>query len=276
MSNPLVAEAEETGGFEGAGIVSSYVDVGSAAAEGNWPNAAFAAGGAALDTLGFVADPIGALASAGVGWVIEHVGFLREPLDALAGDPNQIRAYAATWHNVAGELRAVAGDHRTQLPDTTTWAGAASEAYRASAQAFGARLDTAAGQADELAEVVMATGAGVGTVRALIRDWIADFVVDVVIVAGVALAAAAVTAGGSMAAAITAIVARALHLATDIASRIGLLLQELAANGTRVGELVEIMRSVAGQARGAGPSAVEMPAGTDGFVEAGKETTKES
>ncbi len=37
----------------------------------------------------------------GVGRLIEHVRPLFDALDVLAGDPDQIAAYARTWKNVA-------------------------------------------------------------------------------------------------------------------------------------------------------------------------------
>ena len=54
-----------------------------------------------LDVLGFVANPLGTLVGAGIGWLIEHVSVLKEPLDDLAGDPGAINVVAAAWGEVA-------------------------------------------------------------------------------------------------------------------------------------------------------------------------------
>ena len=57
-----------------------------------------------LDVLGAVMDPVGALATAGIGWLIEHLSFLREPLDWLAGNGDKIKAAVTTWNQVAADL----------------------------------------------------------------------------------------------------------------------------------------------------------------------------
>lgn len=75
----------------------------------------------------------------GVAWLIEQLKPLSAALDWLAGDPDQIEAYAGTWSNVAAALRSSAAD-----------------------------LDSAV--------VTTGTGLVVALVRELVRDLIADFV----------------------------------------------------------------------------------------------------
>ncbi|GAA1269738.1 hypothetical protein [Saccharothrix xinjiangensis] len=48
------------------------------------------------------ANPLGMLASAGVGWLLEHISFLREPLDALLGD-----AFKREMEQMAAEYEAL-------------------------------------------------------------------------------------------------------------------------------------------------------------------------
>jgi hypothetical protein len=124
-----------------------------------------------------VVDPLGSLASWGVGWLMEHVKPLREALDWLAGNPEEVAAHAATWHNVS---TAAAGTHR-QYADavraqTAEWVGASGDAYR----------DHAAQQLDAIRGIATASGAIsyavegagllVGLVRGIVRDLIAQFV----------------------------------------------------------------------------------------------------
>src|SRR5690606_16197779 len=136
------------------------------------------AGAGGLDTLGAITDPLDSLLTAGVGWLIEHVWFLHEPLDALAGDPAQITAQARTWHNVGRELGAVARDHRAAAAALGAWEGAAGDGYRAAVDGFTGALERAGRDAGTLADLVLTTGAQVGTVRAAVRDAIAGFVAD--------------------------------------------------------------------------------------------------
>jgi len=271
----LVAEREPTPDLEGAGVVSSWADVADAVGKPapESTEIAWAAAAAGLDTLGAIADPFGALMSSSIGWLIEHVWFLREPLDALAGDPLQVTAHAQTWSNIAGELRAVAADHTAA--QVTGWAGPAGEAHRGAVGRYtGAVVDVAA-TADRLAQLVLSTGAAVGTVRALVRDLIADFLIWVARTALAALAAATVTLAGSTAAAITAVALEAYRLARTIAERISALLDALSDAATTAGALVAGMRHTAADAR-AGAHHLQDPLGrvpAAEVVEAGKQSS---
>jgi hypothetical protein len=269
----LIAEPEPTSDLEGAGVVSSWADLADAASEPapDGMEIAFAAAGAGLDTLGAIADPFDALMSSSIGWIIEHVWFLHEPLDALAGDPLQVTAQAQTWSNIAGELRAVATDHAaTQVPG---WAGAAGEAYHAAMGRYSGALLDVAGQAGQLAQLVLGSGAAVGTVRALIRDLITDFLSWVARMALGALAAATVTLAISTATAVTMVALEAYRLAGTIAEHISRLLDALSDAAATAGTLVGGMRHVAAEARGAAPymqqSLERVPAAE--VVEAGKQ-----
>lgn len=257
MSSPLVVEpqpgAEPWNNPEGAGVVSSWVDLSTAVGGGDPFPIAFAAAGAGLDTLGAIADPFGAVASSAVGYAIEHVGFLREPLDALAGDPVQITAQAHTWHRVGVELAAVAETHRQQIPAGPAWEGAAGEAYRGAAAEHTAQLDAVARSCTELAELVVTTGAAVGTVRALIRDLIADFLASALERLLLAAATAALSGSTSVLAALGWVVWDAVLLAARIADRISALLTSLAAAGGRVGRIAAGMLDAADRVGRAAP-----------------------
>lgn len=248
-----VAENEDAAapGFDGAGVFSSWADLDkSLSREQVDPfEVTFAAAAAGLDTLDAVDDPLGALISAGIGWLIEHLWFLHEPLDALAGDPTQITAQAKTWNNVAEELRRVAAEHRAGAMTIPGWEGDAREAYGRTVQEYTAALDSTADDAQRLSGLILTTGAGVGTVRSLIRDAIADFVTLVVEYFVVSAALALLTAGGSVGAFVTSVVVKAYHLATDIAQRISSLLDALHTAGGAAREISDAMRTTAATVR---------------------------
>jgi hypothetical protein len=130
-----------------------------------------------------------------------------------------------------------------------------------------------AGKADQLAQLVLGSGAAVGTVRALVRDLIADFLSWVVRTALTALAAATVTLAGSTAAAITAVALEAYRLARTIAERISPLLDALSHAATTAGALVAGMRHTTADSR-AGARYMQEPLGqvpAAQVVEAGKQ-----
>lgn len=288
--NPLVVEAEHEDAqplhnWEGAGVASSIADHNAAwSAEHPDPlQIAFTGAAVALDGLDAVMNPLDALATSAIGWLIEHVWWLHEPLDALAGDPTQITAQAQTWHNVAVQLDTVAADYRAEIsggaPD---WDGAAAGAYRAAAVDFSARLESAAGMAERLSSVILLSGAGVAATRSWIRDQIAEFVWLVIqILVGYGILAF-LTFGGSLAAGAVHAILRALELARTFVRQISRLLDALADSGRAADQLVGAMRDTVAQARAAVPDArawndtVQQGAQgvqLDHLVEAGKQIT---
>src|SRR5690606_41981378 len=95
---PVDEDAQPWDDLAGAGVASSWADLHAAASADDVDplQVTYAAAAAGLDTLGAITDPLDALLTAGVGWLIEHGRFLHEPLDAPAGDPAQITAQART------------------------------------------------------------------------------------------------------------------------------------------------------------------------------------
>jgi hypothetical protein len=257
---PENEDAQPLDNLEGAGVASSWADLNAAvSAEHVDPvQVAYTAAGAGLDTLGLIDDPLDDLLAAGVGWIIEHVWFLHEPLDALAGDPTQITAQARTWHNVGGRLVAVAQDHRRAAAALGTWEGPAGDGYRGAADRFAGALEQAGRDAAQLADLILTTGAPVGTVRALVRDWIADWVggaIRDVVVYGVA---ALLTAGGALGFGALQLVLRALDLADTIARQIRKLLDALTLAGGTAAQISGAIQQTAAAVRAATPTLKEV------------------
>jgi hypothetical protein len=250
---PLSAGPAPGPAFEGAGVLSSWADLGTALGADDLDPAAvtFTAAAAGLDTLGAALHPFDALLRAGLGWLIEHIEFLREPLDALAGDPAEVLSQARSWHDVAEELRATATDYRQAT--VPGWDGAAADSYRHAVDELVGALGEASGQALALSRLILVTGAGVGTVRALIRDAITDFLATVLQYLLAAGTLAFLTAGGSLATLVLTVVVRALEVAQDICRRVRLLLDTLAAAGGTAGRIGEALRHTATRIRAAEP-----------------------
>ncbi|MDT7613304.1 MAG: hypothetical protein QOF00_751 [Pseudonocardiales bacterium] len=253
VATPEHERAEPLDNLEGAGALSSWADVHTALQDPDASRISFATLGAGLDSLGAIADPFSSLLSSAIGWAIEHVWFLHEPLDALAGDPKRIEAQAQTWRNVSRALSSAAGDLLGAVPAATVWSGAAGNGYRAAAGGYAGALDGVAVRAEELAALVLGTGAAVGTERALIRDLIADFLARLVEKALAALVSTSFTFGGSVAAFLLGVVVEAVILAQRIARRISRLLDALSDAGGTAGQLVDGMRSIVLEARTTAP-----------------------
>ena len=105
MSNPLVAQRQDsTTAVSGIGILESVNDVKSGIESGSWLEGGLGLAGAGLEMLGLITDPVGTLLSYAVSWLMEHVKPLSDALDWLAGDPDTIASYSATWKNVPSFL----------------------------------------------------------------------------------------------------------------------------------------------------------------------------
>ncbi|WP_199434940.1 WXG100 family type VII secretion target [Qaidamihabitans albus] len=183
-----------------------------------------------LDALGFVANPLGGLLSAGIGWLIEHLDFLREPLDDLAGDPAKINEVAAVWgEQVRSDVGQIAADYERALAtEIASWEGDAADRYRETAGQIVEQIRALENASTSVSNAVQGSGVLVATVRAIIRDLIADVVSEIVIAAAAALASSWFTLGGSIAAFTGWAVARGAATAGKIAGKISKLLMKLA------------------------------------------------
>jgi hypothetical protein len=177
--NPLIKTdaADDRKVWEGAGIVQDFLDAGAAVADGNWTeglmNAAFGAGGLAE----LVADPIGTLASAAVGWAMEFFPWLREPLDWLTGDQTALENMVGTWENVGKELEKISTDLQdTVKKDSAAWEGASADAYRAFAEDRAATYAGVAAGANAISKLVDICKTILAVVRSIVRDLISDCV----------------------------------------------------------------------------------------------------
>lgn len=177
-TGPLVAErVDSTEWYTGVGLAESITDLVRGVESGSWVDGTIGGVGTSLEALGTMVDPLGSVAAWGVAWLMEHVGPLSAALDWLAGDPDQIAAYAATWRNVAGLADGQSGGLRAAVwRDVAEWAGPAAEAYRDHAAGHLGALQGLARAAGGVGTVVEGAGLLVALVRELVRDLIAEFV----------------------------------------------------------------------------------------------------
>lgn len=200
-----------------------------------------------LDGLGMIANPLGSLASAGIGWLIEHLSFLKEPLDDLAGDPKAITGIAATWgETVQSEVKRIGQDLQQQSTGKTGhWKGDAADGYRTFAADLSKKVNALGPAAQAVSEGVQGSGQLVATVRGIIRDLIADVVAEIVIAAAAALASSWFTLGGSIAAFTGWAVARGAATAGKISGKISKLLSKLSEILGKFNKLRDAARALA-------------------------------
>ncbi|WP_329064713.1 WXG100 family type VII secretion target [Amycolatopsis sp. NBC_01480] len=246
QENPLVAKSESPTGFttnmgsapneldnlnaqtSGAGILNDVASSLTDFRNGDWLNFGVDVATDGLDLLGAAMDPLGTLASAGVGWLIEHISFLKEGLDQLAGNPEAVTAKATTWENVSKQLEQSAGQYEQAAAKVAPdFQGAGGQAYQNTAKGYAATLRGASGQAHAASIGMNVAAALVGTERGLIRDMISSFVGELIIKGLAALAASWCTFGGTIAAFIADTVVEGGILAEKIGTRIAKVVEQL-------------------------------------------------
>ena len=278
QENPLVATSEPSGGLttgmgdsskgeldnlnaqtSGSGIFNDAASTLTDFNHGDWGNFAMDVGTDFLDLLGAAMDPLGTLASAGVGWLIEHISFLKDGLDKLAGKPEAITAKAVTWTNISKQLSETA-DHYEEsakkLGQSFSGCGSA-DAYQKTAESYVNVLRGASTHAQGASTAMNIGAALVGTERGLIRDMISSFVGELIIKALAALAASWCTFGGTIAAFIA-----------DTVVEGGILAEKIS---TRITKVVEKLESLA---KGAGKSKAALEGAANALKKVGKGVDK--
>ncbi|WP_051815505.1 WXG100 family type VII secretion target, partial [Glycomyces tenuis] len=175
--NPLVADVEDSHHFwKGAGIGEDIADVVAAIKSESWVDASLAGLSTAMSAVGFL-DPLGAIVSTGVSWLIELIEPLRELLDDLTGDADVLTAHAQTWTNMANELMAVKDELSGFIDaDITGWKDDAADAYKAN---MGNNVEGTGGLA-QLCAAMSAATTGAGTLVTLTRELVRDIIAQLV------------------------------------------------------------------------------------------------
>jgi hypothetical protein len=239
MGNSLVAEAEGPGASAGLGLAGDIMNLTS----DNDPWDCTVDGvRAGLDALGMAFDPFGAIASAGVGWLLQHVDFLREPIDKLTGDTAAIEALTQTWANIAKALSEDAENYADAVKATDHWTGKAADDYRKAADDLLQVLVATANHSQHASEGIMAAGIIVGTERAIIYDMLSTFIGRVIVEALVALASSWFSFGSSIAVFVAAVDIDASIQAERIGLRVGAVMKKIAKFGqkfTKMGSKAE-------------------------------------
>lgn len=240
-ANPLVAgRRDSTEWYTGLGLVESIADTVAGIESGSWIDSMIGGLAAGLEALATVVDPLGSLVSWGVAWLLEHVKPLSDALDWLAGDPDQIVAFAQTWRNVAGHCATVAADLQYVVAtDVADWSGAAAEGYRTHAATQVHAVEGIGRAAGGIGGLVEGAGLLVALVREMVRDLIADFVSVLAVRLPMWLAEAGLTLGIATPLVVAQVGSLVAKWAARIATVVHGLIRSLRRLGPMIGRLEE-------------------------------------
>jgi hypothetical protein len=182
MSNPLIAQrTDSTTWHTGINLIDDAASCYEGVSSGSWIEGGIGALGTALDLLTIAMNPVGTLISYGLNWLIEHVQPLQDALNQLAGDADQIAAYAQTWKNIGNAVGKAGKDLGDAVAtQTANWTGSAADAYRDHVKTRVDALSTAATCANTVGSAVQIVGVITGAVRGLVRDIVTQAIGDII------------------------------------------------------------------------------------------------
>lgn len=218
----------------------------SAAIErGDWLSAGSGVLNVAMDVIGLGGDPLGAIGSAGFGFLIQHVSFLREPFDALLGDPNAITGSAQGWARAATDLANTAEKYRSATSEQTcNWTGNAADAYRTAGASQARNLDSLSKVGKGISEALSGAGKVLAETRKAVMDAISQACNKIIMIMIEALAEAWGSFGASIAKGIAQSVQTAVTTAQKMLSKVQKLISTLQKIISLVQKVMQLAQAV--------------------------------
>jgi len=217
--------------YAGAGVVDDAAQIVKSIQEGDGWSIAANIGAGALDALGFVENPVKAIGTTAIGWLLEHISFLDWFLDHTTGDPQQVQNAAETFFQAAQDLDGVAADQirafGMEVPTYREGGSPSAQEFESRVGVRGAELKTLSLQCHGLGWTMNGAGILVATTRGVIRDLLTEFAWWVVKKGTIALAAAPYTCGSSMALLAADVGITAAKLGTHLARKLNKLASDL-------------------------------------------------
>ena len=213
-------------------------------------------------------DPLNELISAGLGFLIDLIWPLKEALNLVTGDPDGLNGKAEEWASVAEDLRALGPAVGEQAQATSaSWTGAAGDAFRTKVGNFLRGVQSVAGQADHVAQVLRVSATLMDAAQSIIKDIIASWVEYAILTEAAAAATAPITFGASEAAGQAAVAGEAavacgrgaetVGQASSMLERVASAVREVEGSFSQLARALEEEAAAMRQAEGALRSASE-------------------
>jgi hypothetical protein len=198
--------------YSGSRLLEDGRALSSAVREGNWLDG----GIAFLDTLGnagaALADPLGTIASCGLGWVMEHLKPLSTWLDQLAGSEANVQQVAGQWTSAGTSMRATGAALSSRLRDLEGLSGDTVVSYVRFAQDTARHLAASGEWAESAATGLLSASTLVSKMQGVVKSAISQ----VISVAIEAMAVVAASMGLGMGYAIARVVTKVNQLVDKV------------------------------------------------------------
>jgi len=245
MAETLVAPSTGTTKNSGQNLLSHIKSTADSMEKGDILGSVSGVANVAMDVIGITGDPMGAISSAGVGWVLGAVSFLKEPFEVLKGSPSAITGSASSWGTAASGLTSTAGQYReAATTQTTNWLGAASDGYRAASTNQANGLDALAQASKGVSTAITSAGQAVASARKTVMDLIGEAVQKIIQICIEALSKSWLSFGASIAQGIAQSVQKAVQTGTKLVSEIQKVIQTLQKIMQVVQQITQIAQQV--------------------------------
>lgn len=249
MSNTIVASSPSTGSTGSTAQVQNLLThikgTADAIDKGDILGSAMGVTNVAMDIIGLSGDPMSAISSAGVGWVLNAVKFLKEPFDILMGSPSAITNSAQSWATAAKNLNQTAQQFRQAAANqTVNWLGKAGEGYRTAALNQANGLEALARASQAVSGAMTKAGQAVAKARQAVLDLINQAVQQIIQICIQALASSWLSFGASIAQGIAQSVQKAVTTAQKTMQKIKDVVQTLQQIIKTVQQIMQLVQQV--------------------------------
>ncbi|MBZ4487195.1 hypothetical protein LQ938_00050 [Microbacterium sp. cx-55] len=219
--------------YSGSRLLDDGRTLSSAVREGNWLDG----GIAFLDTLGnagaALSDPIGTIASCGLGWVMNHIKPLSTWLEQLAGSESNVASVARQWTSAGATMRETGSVLTSRLRDLEGLSGDTVTTYIRFAQDTSRHLAASGEWAESAATGLLSASTLVTRMQGIVKQAISQ----VISVAIEAMAVVAASMGLGMGYAIARVVTKVNQLVNKVVRPLTQVLKSVKALTGLVGQL---------------------------------------
>lgn len=242
MTDGIIVGIDGDGSLAGGGIADSAQQIVNSL-NAQDPLAVMGGGIAAgLDLLGVITNPVDAIGTSTMGWLVEHLWFLDGFLDNTVGDPNAVENATNELTEAGATLDGIAATQVGNYAKVSVYRAGISLSKQRFEQRVEPRAETIHLQSiacTGLGRAISFAGTWIAILRGMIRDLLAEFAWWVLQEVTIAMAVAPFTGGGSIATAATRVVFRGVELSRNLATK----MMEFAG---KLQEISAIMKQLAG------------------------------
>lgn len=199
----------------------------------------------AMNVLDIAGDPLGAISSAGLGWVLGAVSFLREPFEILKGNSGAVSGSAQSWGACSSNLTSVAGTYRAATTSQTRlWTGDAGDGYRRTSGNQASGLEALSQASRAVSGAIQQAGQAVAQARQTVMDLISEAVQKIIQICIEALSKSWLSFGASVAMGIAQSTQKAVQTGAKLIQQIQKVVQTLQKIIQTVQQIMQVVQQV--------------------------------